>query len=147
MHFTDISCERVHNTLYFHEGSRQQIDENMYIFSEHGGAICYSGSMTAGPVETVTTDAKCCPKSWCEARKSIKRTRCKFPSIGSIFRSFSSGTRSRGGSGVHSVNVEISGIYVVSVSVGFVTEGQISQSSTVVTAQGINERNVPLCKI
>jgi len=48
---------------------------------------------------------------------------------------------------VHGDNVEISGFYVVSVSVVFVTEGQISQSPTVVTAQGINERNVPLCKI
>jgi len=39
----------------------------MYIFSENGGAICYSGSMTAGLVETVTTDEKCCPKVWCDA--------------------------------------------------------------------------------
>jgi hypothetical protein len=57
MHFTDIGCERVHNTLYFREGTRQQIDENMYIFSENGGTICYSGSMIAGPVETETIDA------------------------------------------------------------------------------------------
>jgi len=75
MHFTDIGCERVHKTLYFQEGTRQQIDENMYIFSENGGAICYSGSMTAGPVKTVTTEAKCCPKALCDARKCIKRTR------------------------------------------------------------------------
>lgn len=34
---------------------------------------------------------------------------------------------------MHSVNVEISGIHVVSVSVVFVTEGKISQSPTVVT--------------
>jgi hypothetical protein len=119
----------------------------MYICSENGGAICYSGSMTAAPVEKVTTDAKCCPKAWCDATKCIKITRCKFPSIGSLFRSFSSGTRTRGENGVRSDNVKISGIYVVFVSVVFVTEGQISHSPTVVTAQGINERNVPLCKI
>lgn len=59
----------------------------MYILCENGGAICYSGSTTAGPVETVTADAKCCPKAWCDARRCIKRTRFTFPSIGSIFRS------------------------------------------------------------
>lgn len=146
---TYTGCKRICYTLCSPEATRQQTDENTNIFSKNGGAIFCSVSTTGGPVETAATGVKCSSKARSDASKCITRTRCKFPSISSNFRSFSSATRYRGENWLHSDNVEISGTYVIRVSVGvvFVSEGQISGHPLLLTAQGINQRNAPLSKI